>query len=77
MAKNYTDFVEAMTEARRDGSSIERLVLTDESMSVFISDGNFTESVEEKHDDLGEFSVSIERGDGNYVLTERGERIPL
>lgn len=77
MSKNYTDFVEAMTEAHKQGLSVERVVVSEDSLDTFLTDDNFTEETEEKHDKLGEFEVPIETGDGNYVLCESGERVPL
>lgn len=77
MPKNYTDFVNAMSKARSEGYSVRKLVLTEESIQTFMTDGKFTEAAETKHDKLGDFEVSVERGDGNYVLTESGVRFIL
>lgn len=77
MTSNYIDFVEAMSEANARGLTVETLVLSKESMQEFMTDGNFTEDVEEKHDDLGEFEVPVETGDTDALVTTSGERITL
>lgn len=77
MTKNYTDFVDAMYEAQSNGLSVDKLILTQDSLDTFMTSGDFTVATEETHDRLGEFSVNIEQGDGNYVLAENGERVSL
>ena len=77
MRKNYDDFVRVMSSMTEDGHDIDRLVLTAETMETFLTDGDFNEEVEEQHDQLGEFTVPIERGDGDYILSESGEKFEL
>lgn len=77
MPKNYDDFVRAMAALKESGESVDRAVLTSDTLDVFLTDGNFNEDVEETHDELGEFEVPIERGDGNYLVAESGEEFDL
>lgn len=77
MPKNYTDFVDTMADVRRHGFTVDTLVLTTASVENFFTDGKFTEDIEEKQEDLGEFEVPITEGDGNYILTESGETFAL
>lgn len=77
MTATYTDLIDVMSDARASGLSIDRVVLTDESMSTFMTDGEFTDETEEKHEDLGEFALSIESGNGDYIVTESGEHVSL
>lgn len=77
MRKNYIDFVEAMAAAVDKGYTVDRLVLTSDSMETFLTDEKLTDKTEEMHDDLGEFSVSIETGEENVIVTENGTRFAL
>lgn len=74
---NYTDFINAMHEARENGETVARLVLSEDSIDTWLTDGNFTDAAENKHDALGEFAVNVEQGDGDYILTESGNQFPL
>jgi hypothetical protein len=79
MPATYTDIVEAMIEAEKDGLDVDRVVLTEESMDTFLADDNFTKATEERQEDTigSEWSLPIESGDGDYVVTETGEQITL
>jgi hypothetical protein len=68
MPKTYEDMIRAMTVLSNDGKDVNRVVLTDESISTFLTDGKFHEGVAEKHDQLGEFSIPIEEGDGMFEV---------
>lgn len=75
MTVTYADIVHGMANARSDGHSVDTLVLTQDSMDTFLTDGEFTESDEEVHDNLGEFELRVTVGDDNYLITERDKRI--
>jgi hypothetical protein len=79
MPKSYTDIVNAMVEARQQGKSVDKVVITDESMDGFLADDNFTKATEQRQkESIGvEWELPIETGDGNYLLTESGTRIDL
>lgn len=77
MSKNYVDFLDAMHAAHRDGHTVDKLVLSSSSMNTFFTDDNFTSTSEQKQNQLGEFEVPITEGDGDYLLTESGNRVAL
>lgn len=77
MTKDYTDFIDAMSLAKKKGHDVNKVVITEETMDVFMTDSNFTDEDEERHDDLGEFSVNIEQGSSDYILCEDGETFDL
>lgn len=77
MTKDYTDFIDAMTIAKKQGHDVHKVVITEETMDVFMADSEMSEEDEERHDDLGAFQVDIEQGDSNYVLCENGETFDL
>lgn len=77
MTKDYTDFIDAMTIAKKQGHDVHKVVITEETMDVFMADSEMSEADEERHDDLGSFEVDIEQGDSNYVLCENGETFDL
>lgn len=79
MSKTYTDIVNAMIEAREQGLSVDRLVITDATMDTFLSDDQFTKADEERQKEtIGtDWEIRVESGDDNYLLTESGEQFPL
>lgn len=79
MPKTYTDIVNAMIEAREQGLSVDRLVITDATMDTFLSDDQFTKADEERQKEtIGtDWELRVESGDDNYLLTESGEQFPL
>lgn len=79
MTATYTDIIEAMADAIEDGKSVDMVILTDESMSSFLADDNFSESTEQRQQKtIGEdWTLPIESGDSDVLVLETGERIEL
>lgn len=77
MTTNYNDLIRAMHRAAENGKSVEKLILSDESMEEFMTDEKFTESDEEMADELGEFEIRIESGDADKLLTDDGEELDI
>jgi hypothetical protein len=69
--------IDAMAQAARDGKEVEKVLLTKESIESFMSDPNISEETDKKRYALGEFSIRIEEGDTNTIITEDGERYGL
>ena len=79
MTATYTDIIDAMVKAEKQGLSIDCAILTTESMDSFLTDDQFTEETEQRQKDtIGqEWELEIQSGDGNYLQLENGSRIEL
>jgi len=79
MPKTYTDVVNAMIEAREQGLSVEKLVITQGTMDTFLLDYQFTKADEQRQKEtIGtNWELRVESGDDDYLLTETGEQFPL
>jgi len=77
MTKNFNDFVRLMAEIAESDYTVDRLVLTNESLDTFLTDEKMTESLAETNDELGEYGVPVESGDRNAIITESGESFNL
>lgn len=77
MAKTYEDFLDAVADAIAEGETTEAVVLTEESFNGFFTDGNFTEKTEETQNNLGEFSIRVEKGENDYIITKSGETFDI
>lgn len=77
MTKNFTDVIEAMAIVKENGQTVDSIVLTDKTVGSLMTDEKLSTESKDTHDSLGEYSVTIESGDDNYVLTESGDRFEL
>lgn len=77
MGKNYSDIVRTMASMKAKGYEVDRVVLTNETIETFLTDAQLTEEAEKSQNDLGEFAVNVETGDGNYILSESGKEVDL
>lgn len=77
MTTTYSDIVDAMVEA--EGEDVEKLVLTEASMDVFLSDDNFTKETEMRQKEtIGtDWSLPVETGDRDQLILESGETVEL
>lgn len=78
MAVTYTDIIDAMIEAQEQGLSIDKVILTDDSMDSFLADDNFTKATETRQKEtIGEdWQLAVESGERNVLLAS-GEEFPL
>lgn len=79
MVKTYSDVLDAMVEAEKLDLTPDKLILTDKSLDTFLADETFTKEMETKQDNyLGkDWSLEVETGDDNCLVTESGERFSL
>jgi hypothetical protein len=79
MNVNYTNVVEAMVEARKRGLEPETVVLTERAINEFLLDDKYNDSVEkEEKEHLADgWSLPVQSGDSNHLITEDGTRIQL
>lgn len=79
MPATYTDIVNAMIHADRDGKAVDSVVLTQDSINTFLRDDNFTKEQEnEMEKQIGNgWNLEINRGESDYLLLETGEEIEL
>ena len=79
MSKTYSDVINTMVEVEKDGLSVDKLVITRETMETFLSDGQFTKKDEARQKDVigEEWELPIESGSSNYILTDNGRRYPI
>jgi hypothetical protein len=76
MSVTYEDFVNAMVVASKNGKSTEKIVVTEDTMETFIADSKMTDAEQEAAEgELGSWSIPLETGNSNHVLTESGEKI--
>lgn len=77
MTSNYTDLIKAMHQAMENGKSVKKVILSEESMEVFMTDEKLTKHDEEMADDVGEFEIRIESGPEDKLITEDGDELDL
>jgi len=78
MSVTYEDFVNAMVVASKNGKSTEKIVVTEDTMETFIADSKMTDAEQDAaENELGSWSVPLETGESNCIVTESGEEIPV
>lgn len=72
MTATYPDVINAMIQAKKQGLTLDRVILTEESIDSFLNEEDLTDEEEqERKDVLGEeWKIAIEVGDRNVLVAE-------
>ena len=77
MSITFSDVVDAMSRARRQGFIPSKIVLTDDSIATFIEEDTIDSPKERERRENMEFSMEVVTGDRNRLVVESGKSFEL